>query len=111
MLGTLERLPVINWRKEETTSSQYGPYAWGYTRATMAVTKGCKLARASKSQKDGLSSDRGLQLAPVKSESLVTVDQLRYREYVPGSCKHCPSSHLSREHPKSTIQPAREEVA
>ena len=102
---------MINWRKEEMTSSQYGPYAWGYTRATMAATKGSKPARGSKSQKNGPSSDRRLQLAFLKSESLVTVDQLRYREYVPGSCTHRPSSHLSREHPKSMIQPAREEVA
>ena len=27
------------------TSSQHGPYAWGYTRATMAGTKGRKFAR------------------------------------------------------------------
>jgi hypothetical protein len=39
MCSTLERLPVINWRKVGMTSSQYGPYALGYTRATMASTK------------------------------------------------------------------------
>ena len=57
------------------TSSQYGPYVWGYTRATMAGTKGRKLARASKSQKAGLSPDRSLQLDSLKSESLVIPDQ------------------------------------
>ena len=39
------------------TSSQYGPYAWGYTRATMAGTEGSETARWSKSLKAGLSSD------------------------------------------------------
>ena len=41
----------------------------------MAHTKGCKLARASKSQKMGLSSDCRLQLACMKPESLVIADQ------------------------------------
>ena len=57
------------------TSSQHGLYAWGYTRATMAGTKGCKPARGSQSQKTGLSSDWGLQLDPMKAESLVIADQ------------------------------------
>ena len=57
------------------TSSPHGLYAQGYTRATMAGTKGCKPARGSESQKTGLSSDRGLQLDLVKAESLVIPDQ------------------------------------
>ncbi len=57
------------------TSSPHGPYAQGYTRATMAGTKGCKAARPSQSQKTGLSSDRSLQLDSLKSESLVIADQ------------------------------------
>ena len=57
------------------TSSPHGPYRWGYTRHTMAGTKGCYSARMSESQKTGLSSDRSLQLDCVKLESLVIVDQ------------------------------------
>ncbi len=57
------------------TSSPHGPYAQGYTRATMAGTKGRKTVRSSQSQKTGLSSDWGLQLDPMKLESLVIVDQ------------------------------------
>ncbi len=57
------------------TSSPHGPYAQGYTRATMAGTKGSDPARGSKSQKAGLSSDRSLQLDSVKLESLVIPDQ------------------------------------
>jgi hypothetical protein len=57
------------------TSSPHGPYAQGYTRATMAGTKGCEPARVSESQKACLSSDWGLQLDPMKPESLVIVDQ------------------------------------
>ena len=57
------------------TSSQHGPYAQGYTRATMGGTKGSKTARWSQSQKTFLSSDRSLQLDYVKSESLVIADQ------------------------------------
>ena len=57
------------------TSSHHGLYVWGYTRATMAGTKGCKTARWSQPQKTGLSSDWGLQLDPMKEESLVMADQ------------------------------------
>ena len=57
------------------TSSQHGPYALGYTHATMAGTMGCEGASRSQSQKTGLSSDRGLQLDLIKEESLVIADQ------------------------------------
>ncbi len=77
------------------TSSQHGLYVQGYTRATMAGTKGCQLARGSQSQKTGLSSDWSLQLDSMKLESLVIADQLRRGEYVPGSCTHRPSHHES----------------
>ena len=57
------------------TSSHHGLYVQGYTRATMAGTKGRKPARGSQSQKTGLSSDCRLQLACMKLESLVMADQ------------------------------------
>ena len=65
----------------------------------------------SQSQKAALSADRRLQLASVKLESLVIVDQLRHGEYVPGPCTHRPSRHGSRERPKSVAQPSREGAA
>jgi hypothetical protein len=57
------------------TSSPHGPYVQGYTRATMAGTKGCEPARGSQSPKAGLSSDWSLQLDSMKAESLVIADQ------------------------------------
>src|SRR6478609_10381102 len=75
MPGTRRRPPVSNRRKVGTKSSHHAPYVQGCTRATMAGTKGCKLARVSQSHKAGLSSDRSLQLDCVKSESLVIADQ------------------------------------
>ena len=57
------------------TSNHHAPYDLGYTRATMAATKGCKPARWSKSHKTSLSSDCRLQLAYMKPESLVIADQ------------------------------------
>ena len=99
---------MINRRKVGTTSSHHGPYAWGYTRATMAGTVGCEIARWSQSQKAGLSSDWSLQLDSMKLESLVIAYQLRRGEYVPGPCTHRPSHDPSRVHPKSPTQPAKE---
>ena len=57
------------------TSNHHAPYDLGYTRATMDGTKGCKTARSSQSHKTILSSDCRLQLAYMKLESLVIVDQ------------------------------------
>jgi hypothetical protein len=62
----------------------------------MAGTEGREPVRGSQSLKAGLSSDRGLQLDPVKVESLVIADQQRRGEYVPGPCTHRPSRHESR---------------
>ena len=95
MLGTLDRLPAQAERKEGTTSSHHGPYARGYTRATMARTERSKLVIASQSQKARHSSDRRLQLASVKLESLVIAHQQRRGEYVPGPCTHRPSNNGS----------------
>jgi hypothetical protein len=86
-------------------SSQHGPYALGDTHATMAGTMGRQAARRSESPKPGLSSDRGLQLAPVKPESLVTAGQQYRGEYVPGPCTHRPSRHESRQRLKPVGQP------
>ena len=70
-VGTLNRLPVQTERKEGTTSSHHGPYVRGYTRATMDGTEGSYLATGCQSQKAVHSSDWGLQLDPVKLDSLV----------------------------------------
>ena len=66
------------------TSSPHGPYAPGYTRATMAGTEGCDAARWSQSQKAGLSSDCSLQLDCMKPESLVIADQQAAVNMFPG---------------------------
>ena len=57
------------------TSSPHGLYVWGYTRATMAGTNRRDPERGSYAGKTGLSSDRRLQRACVKLESLVITDQ------------------------------------
>jgi len=97
MVGTLSRLPAQAERKEGTTSSHHGPYAQGYTRATMAHTEGSERVTVSQSRKVRLSSDRSLQLDYVKLESLVIAHQQWRGEYVPGPCTHRPSSHGSWE--------------
>src|SRR5690349_19325090 len=75
MPGTLVGLPLSKRRKVGMTSSHHGPYAWGYTRATMVGTEGSENASSSKPQKAGPSSDCRLQLACMKLESLVIADQ------------------------------------
>src|ERR1700709_2963435 len=77
----------------------------------MIGTEGCELARVSQSQKADLSANWRLQLASMKLESLVIVDQLRHGEYVPGPCTHRPSRHGSCERPKSVSEPARGQAA
>ena len=57
------------------TSNHHASYVLGYTRATMAITKSCDMVTWSQSQKNGLSSDCGLQPAHTKSELLVIPNQ------------------------------------
>ena len=75
----------------------------GYTRDTMGRTTGRDRVTSSQSFKPILSSDRGLQLALLKSESLVIAGQLYRGEYVLKSCTHRPSSQGSRGCPKSVF--------
>ena len=103
--GTRGRLPGSTRRRVGTTSNHHAPYVLGFTHATMAGTEGCDAARRGESLKAGLSSDWGLQLDPMKSESLVIADQQRCGEYVLGPCTHRPSRHESRQHPKPVALP------
>jgi len=56
-------------------SSHHVPYGLGYTHVTMGVTIRYEGVTRSESVKSSLSSDYRLQLACMKLESLVIVDQ------------------------------------
>ena len=58
-----------------TTSNHHAPYDLGYTRTTMAANKGKRNSDMEQNPKSSLSSDCRLQLAYMKSELLVIVDQ------------------------------------
>ena len=74
-MGTLVRLPGITRRKVGMTSNHHAPYVLGYTRATMAGTERKRDCEVERNSKAGPSSDCRLQLACMKSELLVIVDQ------------------------------------
>ena len=57
------------------TSSHHGPYAQGYTRATMVATERSEVARRSETQKSNRSSDWSLKPDSMKLESLVIAHQ------------------------------------
>ena len=73
--STLAGLPLTKRRKVGTTSNHHAPYDLGYTRTTMAQTKGSNTARWSKPHKRRPSSDCRLQPACMKLELLVIADQ------------------------------------
>ena len=58
-----------------TTSNHHAPYDLGYTRNTMVINRGKQSREAEQIPKRRLSSDCRLQLACMKSELLVIVDQ------------------------------------
>ena len=93
------------------TSSQHGPYALGYTHATMAVHRGKQYREVE--QIPEILSQFGLQSATRLHEVGIASNRRSAGcgEYVPGPCTHRPSSQPSRVHPKSLYQPAREESA
>ena len=72
---TLAGLPLTKRRKAGTTSNHHAPYVPGYTRNTMAVNRGKQNREAEQTPKSRLSSDCRLQLACMKLELLVIVDQ------------------------------------
>ena len=74
-LGTLLGLPGTTRRKVGMTSNHHAPYVLGYTRATMAGTERKRDCEVERNSKAGPSSDCRLQLACMKSELLVIVDQ------------------------------------
>ena len=57
------------------TSNHHAPYDLGYTRTTMGVNRRKQYREVEQTEKLSLSSDRRLQLAYVKSESLVIAGQ------------------------------------
>ena len=57
------------------TSNHHAPYDLGYTRTTMAINKEKQYREVEQISKNCLSSDCRLQLACMKSELLVIVDQ------------------------------------
>ena len=63
------------WRKVGTTSNHHAPYDLGHTRTTMAVNRGKQYREMEQTPKNGLSADRRLQPACVKSDLLVIADQ------------------------------------
>ena len=77
------------------TSNHHAPYVQGFTHATMAGTVRVRHCEVELIAKASLSSDWGLQLDLMKSESLVIADQQCCGEYVPGPCTHRPSRHES----------------
>ena len=100
MSGTLDRLPVLKPEEGGDDVKSVWPLCLGlhtYYNAQYNVNRYREVEEILKTE---LSSDWRLQLASMKSESLVMPYQLRRREYVPGSCTHRPSHHGSRSHPK-----------
>ena len=61
----------VRRRKVQATVGLYAPNPLGYTRATMVGTMGYDRVSGSQASKPYLSSDRGLQLTLMTSESLV----------------------------------------
>ena len=57
------------------TSNHHAPYDLGYTRTTMVINRGKQNGDVEQIPKSHLSSDRRLQPACVKLESLVIADQ------------------------------------
>ena len=66
---------MTNRRKVGMTSNHHALYVLGYTRATMVGTTRSEIVMSSKTLKANLSSDCRLQLAYMKSELLVIVNQ------------------------------------
>ncbi len=106
MVGTLNRLLVKPEEGGDDVKS-----VWSLCPGLHTCYNGRYNGRLSREVEQILkivpSSDWSLKLDSMKLESLVKVYQLRYLEYVPGSCTHRPLHLGSQLHPKSLIQPVK----
>ena len=90
------------------TSSQRGPYVWGYTHATMTGHSELRL------REQKLTSENRPQFRSKAATRLREVGVASNRrsahcgEYVPGPCTHRPSHHLNLLLPKSLAEPVRD---
>ena len=91
------------------TSNHHAPYDLGYTRATMARTKGSDPVKASKTQKRRLSSDCSLQPDYMKLESLVIANQNVAVNTFPGLV-HTARHTMELEMPEVSDPTARREL-
>jgi hypothetical protein len=103
--------PGLTRRKVGMTSSQHGPYVWGYTHATMAGTMGCQGATRSESHQSRSQLGLGAATRPHERGVASNRRSAHCGEYVPGPCTHRPSRHESWRRLKSVSQPAREAAA
>ena len=105
VLFSHRRQPPARGRKVGMTSSPHGPYALGYTHATMARTRGGQPARGSESRQTSpqLESEAATRLHELGVAS--NRRSAHCGEYVPGPCTHRPSRHGSRKCLKSLSQP------
>ena len=87
------------------TSNHHALYDLGYTRTTMALNKEQRCREAERISKTA--SQFGLQAATRLHEVGIASNRESacHGEYVPGPCTHRPSSHESREYPKSVVEP------
>ncbi len=86
------------------TPSQHVPLMPWATRMIQWLTQRVAKPKGGANPiKVNLSSDWGLQLDPMKLESLVIAGQLYCGEYVLEPCTHRPSTQGSREYPKPSF--------
>ena len=98
--STRDRLPRLNEEEGGDDVKSVWPLRPGLHTYYNARHKGKQDRKVEQIPKARPSSDRGLQLALVKVESLVIADQHGRGEYVPGPCTHRPSHHESPLQPK-----------
>ena len=87
------------------TSSQRGPYVWGYTHATMTGHSELRL-REQKLTSENRPQFRSKAETRLREVGVASNRGSAHRgEYVPGPCTHRPSHHLNLVHLKSLAEP------
>ena len=100
--------PGLTRRKVGMTSSQHGPYVWGYTHATMAGTTGSQGVTRSQSQQSRSQWGSGAATRPRERGVASNRRSAHGGEYVPGPCTHRPSRHESWKRLKPVAEPGKD---
>ena len=101
--NSYETVPILSGRKARMTSSQHGSYTLGYKHPTMAKNNEQQVRKCKLISEISPQFRLGSEIRPHEVGIASNGQSAGGREYVLGSCTHCPSRQQSRQWLKAPL--------